>query len=95
MANAARQLNLIATQLTLNFYLAIVFACVLCMPVEKTEREGEWEWEVGEAQPTWVHCLRAKSARCGGCSKKATLKKCKTATEVILLINQQAKVVSV
>lgn len=27
MANAARQLNLIATQLTLNFYLAIVFAC--------------------------------------------------------------------
>lgn len=41
--NAARQLNLIATQLTLNFYLAIVFACVLCMAMEKREREAEWE----------------------------------------------------
>lgn len=38
MANAARQLNLIATQLTLNFYLAIVFAC-------ERDREGESESE--------------------------------------------------
>lgn len=62
MANAARQLNLIATQLTLNFYLAIVFACVLWEKETKWECERERERE--RNGPTWVHCLRAKSARC-------------------------------
>lgn len=46
MANAARQLNLIATQLTLNFYLAIVFACERDRERERAS-EGEREVPLG------------------------------------------------